>query len=454
MKVDRFDYLVWAILASLGLAILGVYFVGTRRGIQVVSTYPENNASVGPFSRIGLSFPQPMVPETVEWRFEISPNIAGQFRWEGNTVWFVPTEPYQLQTLYTVRLSPGAIGTQRGEVKDEIIWQFRVRDPAVLYLASGDGAREVWRGSLDDSPPVQLTATGGKVFDFAVSKDGEKVAYSVLNDRRGIDLWLMNRDGSGAALFLDCGLDRCSTPAWSPDDLQIAYSREQAGLNPGEPLGPPRVWLLDTTTGETVRLFANSQKLGYKPSWAPRGEQLALFDSGERGIRIVDLSTGDELILPSVLGLVGSWSPTGDAMLFTNINSDGEQPQVQMYRADFASDDISLIRGVLSDETADYSSPVWSPDGEWVLVGIRNTDSSLGRQLYVIPPDARFAQQITAADEYTHYNYNWDPWGMAVAYQRIQLGAGEAISEVMVWHMETGEQTLIARDATNPIWSP
>lgn len=454
MKFDRFDFLVWTVIAILTAAILGVYLIGSRGSLEVVRLHPVDGARVGAFSRVGITFDQPIDLESVEARFEITPPIEGAFRWQGETVWFIPAEPFQAQTAYNLELTAGATGAQGGEIQRDVSWRMEIREPSVLYLSEGEGTREIWRAYLDERPPERLTGSDQQIFDYTVSRDGETIVYSAINDEGGIDLWTLDRGDPDTQLLLDCGFDRCTMPAWSPDGLQIAYAREQAGLGPGDPISPARIWLIEPASGETTRLFANTQKLGFGPSWSPDGRRLAMLDSAARGIRILDLSTGEEAVLPSQLGAVGTWSPDEDIMLFTNMKTDGSRFYEQVYRADLNFQDIRAVGGVLSDESSVYSTPAWSPAGDRILVGMQKTDSRFGRQLWMMPPDAREHEPITDAPDYTHTRYAWDPWGDAVVYQRIRLATGDFVSEVLVWDRGTNESTLIAQNATMPAWSP
>jgi Tol biopolymer transport system component len=73
---------------------------------------------------------------------------------------------------------------------------------------------------------VRLTSfTSGFPRELTVSPDGQRVAfeYQATGDwsdlNPPIDLWMMNRDGSGATLFVENG----HAPAWSPGPLPSYY---------------------------------------------------------------------------------------------------------------------------------------------------------------------------------------------------------------------------------------
>ena len=194
MTVTRFDTIVWGVAGALTLAILGVIALGDRVGVRVARTFPDGDAVVASSARIGLEFADAMQTDSVEARFAIEPLVEGRFEWNGRQVWFIPSRGFQSGQNYTARLQPGAQNRDGRETKQEWRWTFSVREPYIAYLsATTGGAREVWRVPASGGASEQLTQTEGRVYDFAVSADGEQIVYSVVNDSRGVDLWWMDR---------------------------------------------------------------------------------------------------------------------------------------------------------------------------------------------------------------------------------------------------------------------
>lgn len=454
MKPDRFDAIVWSVLGALALAIVAVIALGDRVGARVVRAFPADGEGVSALGRIGLQFAQPMDANSVVTRLAIEPPVAGNVEWEEQQVWFQPAEPFQPNITYTARLRAGALSRDGRAAQQDYTWSFRVREPYIAYLSGvGGGAREVWRVPAAGGTPEQLTRTDGRLYDFAVAPDGERIVYSLVNDSRGADLWLMERDGANPRLLVKCDADLCTVPAWSPDGARIAFSREPAGLIPGTPNGPPRVWTVTIATGEAGPVYQDSQVLGYGPTWSPDGRRLAFFDGGNSSIRLIDLQTQQEMLIQTRMGTVGSWSPAGRQMVFNDLNLETGMPSVTLAIADF---DAQTIRPFLvpGPDFTDYGAPVWSPDGAWIAVSGRTPESNPGKQIWLVRPDGSERRPLTNDPLYTYGGYRWDAYGRALVFQRFELTKPYAVPEVLVWFAATNTTTLLAQDAATPEWLP
>jgi len=451
LKLERFDYLVWETVTVIALAIGGVVLLGDRVGSQLTATIPADGGEIGGGGRVGIQFAQAMRVETVAPLFSIEPATEGVIEWDGDTMWFKPIRALSPDTQFTARLKAGALSAEGREMKNEVAWRFSVRQPRLIYVASTD-KRDLWVTTIGGTPK-QLTQTEGSVYDYAVSPNGEQIVYSVINEASGIDLWVMTDAGESARKLLDCGPERCLVPAWSPDGKRLAYSRQSAGLTPGGPLGPPRVWILELSNDQTGQLYENDQVLGWGPTWSPDGNWIAAYDGTSTRIRVLNVQTKKEILLPSLMGTTGSWSPDGKRMLYNDLKIAGEQTHATLYLADFATEEIS---SAFTDDPADvnYGIPNWSPDGAWVVTGIKRADQGLGSQLWIMRPDGSEARPITDDLAYTFGGYSWDRWGELVVFQRFELGVPFAKPEVMVWSFATGQITPIVQDASLPGWLP
>ncbi len=443
---------MWGFIGLMVLAVAGVWLAGDRVGARIVRTLPEVNTTISPNGQVVIEFAQTMNQASVEGAFSLSPHLSGRFIWKDKTVTFLPQAPFEQGATYTAQLATGAQSATGQTVKQTLSWQFKIREPEVIYISPSSDARELWSLTLG-SQPRPLTSTGGGIYDYAVSPTGDFVAYSVANKAGGLDIWDMGRDGSDQKVLVDCASDRCTAPSWSPDGARLAYSRESPNPVEGQPHGPPRVWIYEMATAQNNPLYQDSQMLGYGPSWSPDGKRLAAWDGGAGSIRVLDLQTNETMLLPSQSGNPGTWSPDGLTMLYDDISLVGEQPYVKMFIADFAT---KKIRPAFNDDTqlTDYSVPTWSPDGQWVAAGVKTPTSGLGSALWIMHPDGSAGRAVAEDPQYTYGSYKWDPWSSAVIFQRFALNVPYAKPEILLWHMADNSTQVIAQDASLPQWLP
>lgn len=457
-RLDRFDRFVLGVIGALALAIVLVVALGDRVGAQVALARPAAGASLGAHGSIALTFSEAMDAASVESHFSIDPPVAGTFQWGDRSLTFVPAQPFQRGDTVTVRLAAGAESqTGRRQLADQA-WSFTVREPVIVYLsASQDTPRELWRIDPTSLQQFQLSHTDGRVFDFAAAPDGESVVFSVMNDQNGTDFWQVGRDGSEPRVILACGADLCSGASWSADGTRIAYSREPSGLSPGAPKGPPRVWTFSVADGQTAPLYQDTQIIGYSPAWSSDGTWLGMVDNSSSAIRLLRLSDQRELLLETQQGTMGTFAPDGSRLIYTTLTFDdatAPQPFTTVMSADLGpSGGLTPILG-REYSLADYGTPAWSPDGQWIAINQRTTDSGPSKQVWRMRPDGGEATALTNDAENTYAGYHWSPWSDALVIQRFPLNKAYATPEIVLWSAVDGSIKLLAQNASLPEWLP
>ena len=452
MQWSRFDLTVWGVLSALGAGLLIALLMGDQVGARITRVFPAEGSEVGAYNRIGVEFAQPMQLRSVESLLRIEPAVSGEFLWDGPQMWLAPDKPLIPGQSYVVRLTPGAAAQNGQTTKRELMWRFTVRTPALIYMSPSDGRAELWRKSGDKVEP--LTNTGGKVYDYAVSRDGAQIVYSVHNAEQGIDLWSMNGDGKQQRLLLPCQRDRCFAPVIAPNGQQIAYNRARAGVTPGAPYSLPRIWLFKPAAGRTAPLYQDSQVLGSQARWSPDGRRIAFFDSAASGIRVWDFLMENNALFPTQIG-EGAWSWSGDStrIVYNDLVVTGSRLRTQVHVADVTTKNITSTLGNQFNQLS-YNTPAWSPSGEWIVLNSKLDVIYPGDQLWLVRSDGSEARPITKEQGYIYNNYTWDPSGQALAFERISLNVANARMELVVWTLATGSAQVMASDAIAPDWQP
>lgn len=389
-----------------------------------------------------------MDEESVQRAFTLSPNTDGVTFWQENTFWFRPIRAYEKSVDYQARLS-GEVKTSEGKSVDvDQTWTFTVREPSLLHFVPAVEGGEVWKSQADGSGTIQLTFTDNKVLEFSSDRTGETILFTVQNDLGGRDLWLMDRNGEDQQLFLNCGQDLCSEPTWSTDKQTIAYTRE-VYLDEEGGYQPARVWTADAESGQTAQLYKSDIAFGHSPSFSPDGNKLATYDTLNNGIRILDLTSSQESIIPTFIPGSGDWSPDGSKIIFTDLVAAENEPSVAVYTMDLETDDIQQVLSTGEGDT-DFSQPRWSPNGGSIAVSLRPVNANISKTLWVFRLDGSFSRQISDDLSATFTAYQWDSWGDRLVYQRYDLSGGN--SSIWVW--ASGENIKIIENGIRPQWLP
>lgn len=452
MKPQRLDITVWTILGVIGLALAGVLAGNTLVGVRVVKTFPANAARVDDTGRIGLQFAEPMQPETVEPRFVVDPPAAGTFQWDGDKLWFTPAKPWRPDVTYSAKLQAGATSRAGRSMRLAAAWTFSGRTPWIVYLAPALGSpRRLWRIPSTGGAAQQLSPSEAAVQEFDVSPDGRQIVYSSPNAQGGIDLWQMAGDGQNPQLLVNCADSLCTEPKWSPDGRQIAFDRNSPGLTPGS-AAPTRVWLVDAGNRQTKPLYDDPQIVSGNPHWSPDGRRLAVAGGEDYRIRVLDLTTRQELLLPSPAGDI-SWSPDGQQLFYRDTQRVEGNLTATLQRADIPAGTHETVRVI--DPTTHLGPFAWAPTGDWLTVAEHPAGRpGLDQQLWLLTPDLHESRAITTAPGYIYPDYHWDPWGLAVVALRFPTVPAGAAPELVLWAKTPNTLTVLVTNAISPAWQP
>lgn len=441
------------ILLLLGSSIL---FMG-RTSLAAPQLVLENG-SIGSKGPLKLIFSEPVEEKSVESRLSLDPYVDGRFEWvadtagSGSVLFFWPDQVFSSYSALRISLQKGVTGLSGRMLRKDQVWNVVVREPEVLYLAPTNKP-DLWKVSLNGGLAVQLTFTGGRVYDFGVSLDGNRITYSVWNDQGGLDLWEIDRDGGAPRLLLPCQADWCFSPAYSPDGSLVAYSRRPILSSASPTPGNPRVWILNTDVRSTDLLSTDPQIGGVESSWSPDGHFLSFFDDRLLGIWVIDLETSQKFFLQANTGFNGSWSPDSTKIVFTN------SEEINTER--FGSIQIVDVRSQKNLETLgaglepiEYSTPEWSPNAKEVAVALRKYQGNASKQILILGIDGRQQLAVTQDQRITNASFHWSPSGDQLVFQRLEIGSSENRPWVEVWSRGGGDPAILAEDAFRPCWLP
>ena len=441
-------------LAWLGLISSALLFSSCQSNpidTLISQTYPETGI-ISAYGWAGVTFTQHMVHDTVEAAFTISPDNTGEIYWENNTLWFRPSQAFEQATLYQANLNGDLKTTDGQTIAVNLTWDFSMREPELIYYVRKGDLGEIWRCASDGSQSLQLSFTNGNVFDFSPDRSGSWIAFTVQKQSGGQALWIMDRDGEEQQLLVDCGQDNCQESAWAMDQSWIAYTRERF-LQETSGYQPAQVWEVEIQSGVTSPLNQDDRIFGHSPSFSPDGTKLAIYDTIQQAIRVVDLQTLQETLIPRTLPGTGDWSSDSSQILFTDEVPAVLEPFIDLYIADVSTGEVTTAYPNPTTDT-DFSQPRWSPGGEWIAVSLRPVNGPVNKMLWVTNLNGNRNITITKDQSATFSSYEWDPWGNKLVYQRLGLGSSDAEGSIWIWDWQTRESVMIIGNASSPKWLP
>ena len=446
------DRIAASVLLALVVLVALTIVVGEGAGVRVRVDLPADS-EVGPYQVITFKFSEPIDSGIASDLISLDPVHEGYLQWvDDTTMRFVPLRPYEHDTVYTVILNAGEVAINGREVKKRQTWEFTIREPLVAYLLTDGVESSIWSVDLNGGVPMRLTDADIRVISFDAAQNGEFIIFTSANVEGGIDLWRVNRDGSNASILLDCGLDRCTTPAIAPNGTRIAYSHEAAGPGPDLPFGSPRIWLLDLESGQNSPVYGSQLTLGYNPTWSPDSNKLASFDGLADRINLLDLEQKQQYAFPSNTGGPVTFSPDSNQFLFTNVEQTEDGLRTQVRQADLALNDSFTLIGAKDERDYSYYSLAWSALENRAVLGFRASDEQPALILWVFNPGLLDGIVITNDPEYAYNSPQWDPWGTALIFQQFKL-RGAYNPEIGLWRDGSIEPVIFAKGLM-PHWLP
>ena len=185
---------------------------------------------------------------------------------------------------------------------------------AIVFSSQRSGGLNLWRLPIGGSGRPggrlqQLTTGAGQDVSAAVSRDGRRIAFTVL--RQNAELWRLpvdptNGRPAGRPEKVVAGTRESSRGCWSPDGALVAFNSDRSG--------EMNLWLLDVSSRE-VRAVTRGAGGDYQPRFSPDGARMAFFScrEGPPDIWTVNLD-GSGLTRLTANGAVNVnpvWSPDG-----------------------------------------------------------------------------------------------------------------------------------------------
>ena len=325
------------------------------------------------------------------------------------------------------------------------------REAWVAYLSPTYGAHQLWARPVSGGSALRLSAVEGSVLEYGAARDGNQVAFTAENQQGGADLWLVNRQGKKQRRLVECGAQRCASPAWNPDGKTLVYVRANAPVNGPFPTG--ELWLVDLATGQTAPIQRAQMVHGSEPIWSPDGSRLAFYDPDVKGLRLLSWQGKTEVRLEPIEPGPVSFSPDGNRVAYLSPAMDGFVPYNRVVVYDFKTQAIQTFLGK-GEGVMDYSLPFWSPDGKEIAVGMRPPMGNPAREIWLLKADGTPVKKLLADASQNYAVAGWEASGERLLLQQSSMMSLKEPSKVVVWERGSGEARILAEDGLWPNWLP
>jgi TolB protein len=318
-----------------------------------------------------------------------------------------------LAAVGAMALASPALGATNGRIAFQVSVD---RFPQVFTInADGTGLTQVTRVPASD-PEFD---PGGE--NPSWSPDGTTIAFDTGN-RKGVNLWTVNPDGS-SLIEVPLGVgDFNGNPAYSPDGSRISFDWDR-----GFPSKQHGIFIANADGSGARRLTIAPRTVeahDTESQWSPDGTRIAFTRVSRIGRAAVFMigvdGTGLRRLTPWRLDAASpDWSPDGTRILF-NTHFDprpGQSANLYSMRPDGSR------RRALTQHRggrAHSFRPSWAPDGSRIVFA-RYAPARKGVDLYTMKPDGTGVTRLT--DMPRRFAVNPD-WGIAPSPTTARTASG------------------------------
>lgn len=300
----------------------------------------------------------------------------------------------------------------------------------LLYLLpDADAKLQLMYQPLTGGVAISYTREPDGLAGYALSPDRSRIVY-VMRDARGHTIFhLLNADGTGVRLLLDCQQAQCGAPVWAPDGQRLVYQRAEYV----DETSLPRfsLWWLDVASGGTQPVFRDSSFASYAAAFSPDGKWLSYKSPSTNTLQLYNLKDGRAMSIsvPPQEGALQRWHPASDALLFW----DAAGMALHVTHYNLATGRKTDLGG--APDQVDYAA-AWRPDGAWVAIERELPPAAKrkrGNQVWLVRPDGSDAYLLLGEDDISYSDLRWSADGRWLVYVRYSY---QTLGKSEIWRVD------------------
>jgi len=264
------------------------------------------------------------------------------------------------------------------------------------------------------------------------------VDESGTKDRRRKRLAIMDQDGANVR-YLTRGDDLVVTPRFSPSSQDVTYMAMSDE-------GDPKVFLINVESGQREAV-GNFPGMSFSPRFSPDGQKviMSLSEGSETNLYAMELRSRatTRLTDTAAIDTAPCYSPDGSQIVFESDRGGSQQIYVMGAHGGGGAKRISFGGGR-------YSTPVWSPKGDFIAFTKQNAGSfGIG----VMKTDGSGERILT--EGFHNEGPTWAPNGLFLMFFRDSGGGGGGSKIFMVDVFGRSEFPVPTPGyASDPAWGP
>jgi TolB protein len=319
----------------------------------------------------------------------------------------------------------------------------------VVYAEVREQARFFLPDPASEDFRMAVHRVSDQVVEWIFDEPGmaaSRIAFSRLLGDGVQELYLVDSDGENMRRLTNNG-NLSKSPAWHPSGEKLAYVQSVDWE-------PHKIFELDLRTGRETILDPGREGQQATPAYHPDGRELAFGIMGYNRTGLFSWNVERDCCLINIQGgrwedLSPSFSPDGGRIAFNSNRLGTNTPQV--YVVSSRGGQADLISPYVPSSPGYYTSPDWSPTGDWVA--FHGRIARYGQyQILVAEVQSRTATVLKLTAEGNNEDPSWAPDGRHLVFSgERSYGYG-----LFVVDAATGRiRPLVSNIRPNaPDWSP